>query len=286
MTNCINKSFIFSGDPLTRTKSMQPKTVHVVKNSVSRTKSSQPRLWPPQQQHQAQPQYYGFDPRMPPPAPRGPWLPETHQDLAAAAKNPGHKKVSRQYSLNPVYDSRIPGAGFGPRNDFSKPPPTFPTPHQSVAAASASSAQHHLTITRNASAPEQPAAAAGGQPGGYPLPGGGGGGTGSGGCVTSSGLYSASSATTSHTPIDLHKTMSWSSDMSGAVSPLIPSSGNVWDNANATGAKDGKDARGSLYYHLTNAGLSEDKVMRAMRDLPNETNAEVICKRIINLDKN
>jgi hypothetical protein len=88
-------------------------------------------------------------------------------------------------------------------------------------------------------------------------------------------------------PIDLHKTMSWSSDMSGAVSPLIPSSGNVWDNANATGAtKDGKDARGSLYYHLTNAGFSEDKVMRAMRDLPNETNAEVICKRIINLDKN
>ena len=266
---------------------MQPKTVHVVKNSVSRTKSSQPRLWP-------QPQWPGFDPRMPPPPPRSPWQPETchNQDLTsvsganAACSKTGHKKVSRQFSLNPVYDSRIPG-GFGPRNDFSKPPPTFPTPHQTV-AASASSAQHHLTITRNASAPEQPAAAvAGGMPerapgGGYP--GGAGTGTGSGGCAeTSSRLYSATSS--SHTPIDLHKTMSWSSDMSGAVSPLIPSSGNVWDNANAT-AKDGKDARGSLYYHLTNAGFSEDKVMRAMRDLPNETNAEVICKRIINLDKN
>merc|ERR1712223_2035702 len=242
------------GDPLTRTKSMQPKTVHVVKNSVSRTKSSQPRLWP------QPPQWPGFDPRMPPPPPRSPWQPETchNQDLTsvsganAACSKTGHKKVSRQFSLNPVYDSRIP-SGFGPRNDFSKPPPTFPTPHQTVAAAS-SAQHHHLTITRNASAPEQPAASTatvGGMPERAP------------------GVYPVKPEVHQLTgsPIDLHKTMSWSSDMSGAVSPLIPSSGNVWDNANATGAtKDGKDARGSLYYHLTNA--------------------EVICKRIINLDKN
>ena len=212
---------------------MQPKTVHVVKNSVSRTKSSQPRLWP------QPPQWPGFDPRMPPPPPRSPWQPETchNQDLTsvsganAACSKTGHKKVSRQFSLNPVYDSRIPG-GFGPRNDFSKPPPTFPTPHQTVAAAS-SAQHHHLTITRNASAPEQPAAStatAGGMPERAP------------------GVYPVKPEVHQLTgsPIDLHKTMSWSSDMSGAVSPLIPSSGNVWDNANATGAtKDGKDARGT-----------------------------------------
>jgi len=242
------------GDPLTRTRSMQPKTI--VKTCVSRTKSSAPRLgsmWPQQQQQQQQ--WPGFDPRMPPPPPRGPWSePTIHQDLQAKT----HKKVSRQFSVNPTYDMRIQCLPHQ-QQDFSKPPPPIVPPPGPT--------QLHLTVTRNASAPEQPGSGPSGSGSGYPMP-------------TSSSLYSSAG----HTPIDLHKTMSWSSDMSGAVSPLIPSSGNVWDSATTSNAysTNSKEAREKVYYHLANL-FDEDKVRRAMKSLPDETNADIICKKMFQM---
>lgn len=243
------------GDPLTRTRSMQPKTV--TKQCVSRTKSSNPRLihmWA-QQPQQPQPQNFQqgqqhlpvFDATMPPPPPRGPWNNEPPNDLQSKT----HKKVSRQMSLNPTYDPRIHGLP----KDFSVPPPPLTTAMGPPPPSSAS--QHHMTVTRNASAPE------GQQPGpGFP-----------GALPNATSMYAA----TSHAQNDLHKTVSWSADMSGAVSPLI-TGGNVWDS-NTNSAND-TNPRSNLYYHLAKI-FPENKVRIAMSSLPDETNPDVICQHII-----
>ena len=252
-------------------------------------------MWPhPQQQaqpQQSQQQHWPpFDPGMPPPPPRGPWAnePPGHQQPLPPPGPPvdlqsrTHKKVSRQYSLNPAYDPRIQAL---PKQqlDFSVPPP----PLISTAAPPPSAAsQHHLPVSRNASAPEgQPTGNASGYPEAMPN-------------VTS--MYAA----TSHAQIGklflrpifqnnfqkiyfffADKTMSWSSDMSGAVSPLITSSGNVWDSTTNKTVANNKDSRADMYYHLAKI-FDEHKVRQAMASLPDETDAQVICKQIIEMDTN
>ena len=130
-------------------------------------------MWPhpPQQAQpqQSQQQHWPpFDPGMPPPPPRGPWAnePQGHQQPLPPGppvdlQSRTHKKVSRQYSLNPAYDPRIQAL---PKQqlDFSvPPPPLIPTSAPPPSAAS----QHHLPVSRNASAPEgQPTGNASGYP--------------------------------------------------------------------------------------------------------------------------
>ena len=121
----VSKSHIFIGDPLIRTKSMQPKTN--AKQPVMRTHSLVPNLL-----HCPPPT---VDTSMPPPPPRTPW--------AAESQNRGHARLSRQLSVNPNYDPRIhQPKPSSQQPDYSRPPPPVP---------------RHIAVTRNASAPENPA---------------------------------------------------------------------------------------------------------------------------------
>jgi ribonuclease ZC3H12 len=266
------------GDSLTRTRSMQPKPDNAgrPKQAVTRTKSSVPRLehhWssasqPAQQQQQ--PNWPPvFDTSMPPPPPRTPWsAPEVQPNT--------HTKLSRQLTLNPNYDPRIhngscssssgsssAAATMPPKPDFSYPPPPFPNP------------PGHMSLTRNASEPDS-----------YMVPN----------SVIQQPPIAAAAAPQSHEQSELHKTWSSptmncvaaergsgtpsSSSSSGAVSPFFGlSRGGVWETSRPhTG-----DVRSKLYYYLAKL-FDEDQVIRAMNSLPHETDAKVICEKILSME--
>jgi len=241
------------GDPLTRTRSMQPKQDNAgrPKQAVSRTKSSVPRLehqwgsaaaagaaqWPPV-----------FDTSMPPPPPRTPWNPEQ-----GSSQNT-HTKLSRQYSVNPNYDPRIHNQP--PRTqDFSYPPPPF----QSNPSAT------HLTVTRNASEPDPyvmvPNTVIQQQQGSNPQ---------------QTHEVQAELCKTWSTP---NATPSANAPGPAAASPFfgLPH-GGVWETSRPHG-----DVRSKLYYYLAKL-FDEDAVIRAMASLPHETDPKVICNLIISME--
>ena len=120
----------FSGDPLHRTKSMQPSRMSCnTKQPVMRTKSLVPN-W------STCPPPVMTDTSMPPPPPRTPWVDSQVVN--------SHARLSRQLSVNPTYDPRIHHGLTqqqpkpAPPQDFSRPPPPVP---------------RHMTVSRNASAP-------------------------------------------------------------------------------------------------------------------------------------
>ena len=122
--------WFFSGDPLHRTKSMQPSRMSCnAKQPVMRTKSLVPN-W------STCPPPVMTDTSMPPPPPRTPWVDSQVVN--------SHARLSRQLSVNPTYDPRIHHGLTqqqpkpAPPQDFSRPPPPVP---------------RHMTVSRNASAP-------------------------------------------------------------------------------------------------------------------------------------
>ena len=58
----------------------------------------------------------------------------------------------------------------------------------------------------------------------------------------------------------------------------------MWDSATTSNAysTNSKEAREKVYYHLANL-FDEDKVRRAMKSLPDETNADIICKKMFQM---
>lgn len=261
---------ILLGDPLTRTRSMQSKSDLQrmnMKQPASRTRSLVPRI-DQQLGMRQKPQWPMFDTSMPPPAPRGPWTTDKApmMDQEQPQQQNTHKKISRQFSVNPTFDPRIhcmppPPSGGGSaagckHQDFSYPPPPFP---------------NHMSVTRNASAPEQ-------QPISYMQH-----------SYQHQRIFHQQQkppAPPTNSDMHLHKTMSWSATTSAdtsssAVSPLIGlSAGGVWDSQRPA---DGGD-RSKLYYHLASL-FPEDKVRRAMASLPDETDPEIICTHILYMDK-
>ena len=199
------------------------------------------------------------DTRLPPPPPRSPWgmaaaagnSSSSSNLLQDSAANP-HRKLARQLTLNPGFDSRLHGA--------SPPAPPFPPPPPSLAALD------HAAIARNVSAPEQ------------------------GSCCHQEdlGAYAHDEAAPPPPPPSGSVgTISQSRrSLSQAVSPLISSS--VWGHqtdeeaARHVMARHPAETRSKLYYHLA-AVFPEEQVLVAMRALPEETDPQKICSYILTL---
>jgi len=233
------------GDPLTRTRSMQPhQETTRSKQAVTRTKSSVPSLdhhWGTSGQ-----QWPLFDTSIPPPLA----TPTPQTPPPSAPPTNTHAKLSRQLTLNPHFDPRI--QNLHTHSDFSYPPPppfSSPTPH-------------HMVVTRNASEPDsymQPHQAH------QPL------------------MASAHQQQPMKAPPlqDLHKT--WSTPaMEGGVTPINPlialPNRSVWEASGPC-----ISGREGLYSNLVKL-FGEELVRRAMNAMPHETDPKVLCKHILTLE--
>ena len=181
----------------------------------------------------------------PPPVDTSMPPPPPRTPWAAEPQNRGHARLSRQLSVNPNYDPRIHQQPKPSQPDLSRPPPALP---------------RHIAVSRNASAPENQAL--------YPQ----------------QQVY-VEQPFVSNSDSQLHKT--WSSPppestplaaSTNAMSPLVvfPGSSGIWDS-------QPQNDREKLYFHLASI-FPEDKVRLAMKALPGETDAKVICQHICNTD--
>ena len=131
---------------------------------------------------------------------------------------------------------------YDPRIHQPKPHQDFSRPPPPV--------PRHMTVSRNASAPGQPA--------------------------KPTKVYTVEPTQTqvSNSDSQLHKT--WSSPV-GENTPFQAS--GIWDSHGMPRSGLPTQDRSKLYFHLANV-FPEDKVMRAMNAMPNETDPEVICRLI------